>query len=511
MAAMRAAAIAMLIATACSSGGGDGGSAPAPSAPIASSSVSGASPFAAACGTGPGTVYVNSEVEPAIAVDPLNANHWVGVWQQDRWSTGSARGIVTAVTFDAGATWTTRPIAFSVCAGGELARATDPWITFAPDGTAYQSAIAMVGDVFGAASVNAILVSRSRDGGITWSAPATLIRDGAAAFNDKETATADPTDARFAYVVWDRITPQNTGPTWFARTTDGGATWEPARVIYDPGVGAQTIGNLIRVLPDGTLVNLAAHLIGSDESFSQATLEVVRSTDHGATWSAPIRVSDFRPLGARDPVTQQAIRDGSIIPEMAVAPDGTLYVVWQDGRFTQTQDSIALARSTDGGRTWSAPVRVNGAPAAAAFTPQVHVLADGTVGVAYFDLRSNTPDPATLLTDYWLARSADGLTWTDTHIDGPFDIATAPLVGGALFLGDYMGLASSGGAFVSFYARTIGDPANRTDIFAKRIAATAESGVAAKAAGFDARERDPDFDRRSFDNLKRAVQARAMR
>ena len=508
---MRATAIALLVLAACSGGGGGGGSAPpAPPAPVASGAVSGLSPFAATCGQGGGgTLYTNSEVEPSIAVDPLNANHWIGVWQQDRWSNGSARGIVAAVTFDAGATWTKRSIAFSACGGGELARATDPWVTFSPDGTAYQTAVSSVGGVLSADSINAVLVSQSRDGGLTWSAPTTLIRDGAAGFNDKETVTADPTDARFAYAVWDRITAVNTGPTMFARTTDGGATWEPARVIYDPGVGQQTIGNLVRVLPDGTVVNLALHLVGTDEGFSQATLEVLRSTDHGATWSAPIRVSDFRPLGARDPVTGTAIRDGSIIPQMAVAPNGALLVVWQDGRFSATVDGIAFSRSTDGGRTWSAPVRVNGDASVAAFTPQVHVRADGTIGVAYFDLRSNTPDPATLFTDYWLARSADGVTWTETHIDGPFDISTAPSVGGAYFLGDYMGLASSGAAFVSLYARTTGDPANRTDIFARSIAATAEAGAAVPAA--EMRLPEAAFDRRSFDNLRQAVRARAMR
>ena len=114
-----------------------------------------------------------------------------------------------------------------------------------------------------------------------------------------------------------------------------------------------------------------------------------------------------------------------------------------------------------------------------------------------------------VLADYWLARSADGVTWTETHIDGPFDISTAPNVGGAYFLGDYMGLASSGAAFVSLYARTTGDPANRTDIFTRSIAATAEDSAAVQAA--EMRLTEAAFERRSFDNLRQAVRARAMR
>ena len=38
--------------------------------------------------------YLNSEVEPQVAVDPTNPSHLVGAWQQDRWSNGGAHGLV---------------------------------------------------------------------------------------------------------------------------------------------------------------------------------------------------------------------------------------------------------------------------------------------------------------------------------------------------------------------------------------------------------------------------------
>lgn len=38
---------------------------------------------------------------------------------------------------------------------------------------------------------------------------------------------------------------------------------EPARTIFDPGVGTQTIGNVIAVLPDGTLINYFTQLNSS--------------------------------------------------------------------------------------------------------------------------------------------------------------------------------------------------------------------------------------------------------
>ena len=52
--------------------------------------VSATNPFAACSTSDPGTNYVNAEVEPFVAVDPTDANHMIGVYQQDRWTTGGA-------------------------------------------------------------------------------------------------------------------------------------------------------------------------------------------------------------------------------------------------------------------------------------------------------------------------------------------------------------------------------------------------------------------------------------
>jgi hypothetical protein len=439
--------------------------------------VSGASPFAQTCSGPGGVLYRAAEVEPWLVVDPRNERHWVAVWQQDRWSNGSSRGLATAVTFDAGATWTRSTPRFSTCEGGAYDRATDPWADISPDGTVWQVGLATTGASFTANSVNALLVVRSSDGGLTWSDPVEIIRDeGAAFFSDKQSLTADPFDARHVYVVWDRLRGDTGGPTVFSRTTDGGSTWEVPRAIFDPGTGEQTIGNLIRVLPDGTLVNLFTHIRGSagddDDKAGQDkwTLEVLRSTDRGVTWSGPFRVSTFEAADGMDPFTRVPIRDGAPIAAMAVAVDGSLHVAWQDSRISPDaqRNDILLARSVDGGLTWSTPVRVNGAPGQSAFAPQVHVAGDGTIGVTYFDLRSDTEAAATLLADYWLAHSRDGVSWTEVHIAGPFNLLTAPFAGG-YFLGDYMGLASAGGGFLALHTRTTGDPANPTDVYLARV------------------------------------------
>ena len=180
----------------------------------------------------------------------------------------------------------------------------------------------------------------------------------------------------------------------------------PRVAIYDPGINNQTIGNVLVVTPNGILVNLFTELDAAGASFT-ASLGVIRSMDNGATWSAPIHVADLLTVGTSDPDTGAPVRDSALLAEMAVAPDGSLDVVWQDSRFTSgAHDSIALSRSADGGLTWSAPVRVNSSASVPAFSPMVHVRGDGAIGVTYYDFRANTSDRSTLLTDYWLARSA---------------------------------------------------------------------------------------------------------
>jgi len=183
-------------------------------------------------------------------------------------------------------------------------------------------------------------------------------------------------------------------------------------------------------------------------------------------------------VGTVDPDTGTGIRDGSSIGSIAAGTNGTLAVTWQDSRFAAgAYDSIAFSRSTDGGVTWSAPLRINGNPAVRALIPSVAIASDGTIGVTYYDFRSNTPDPATLLTDFWLTTSSDGVTWSERRIAGPFDYAKAPLVGGRYFLGDYMAMTSSGTSFVAVFGRANDDANNRSDIVTSLARPTAETSA----------------------------------
>ena len=120
-------------------------------------------------------------------------------------------------------------------------RNSDPWVSFGPDGTAYASGLAF--NLGYPNWANSVAVATSRDFGASWQNVQPIPGSAFTQFaqsTDKNSTTADPRTPGTAYTVWDTLieptdnpddnphTAAYTGPAYFSKTTDYGATWSQA-------------------------------------------------------------------------------------------------------------------------------------------------------------------------------------------------------------------------------------------------------------------------------------------
>jgi hypothetical protein len=428
-----------------------------------------------ACNGAPqlGIVYRNSESEPHIAVNPLNGANMIAGWHQDRWSTGGAQSVGAAYTTDGGVSWQRVIIPFTRCSGaaprsaGDYERATDPWISFGPNGTAHYMALVFDNSV----NENAMMVSRSTDGGATWSAPIVIARHPAqdpvarSLFHDKNTLTADPHDAQFVYATWTLFRNGVTSLV-FARSTNGGLTWSHPVPIATMGSVEQSQritfrqGAQIVVLPSGTLVNVFYRVLFDPATGARTTEQaILRSTNRGQRWTlVDTRVAPFASANAVDFELGVPVRDAVELPSIAVnRTTGQLYIAWQDRNANSLgQVGVFIARSSDGGATWSAPVRVNQATSdtVQTFLPTVAVNDQGVVGVLFYDFRNDLADDAPLSTDVHLSLFSPSLTFLGERplATSSFNMRQLVLAGArGYFPGDYVGLATAGSDFVAAF------------------------------------------------------------
>ena len=263
--------------------------------------------------------------------------------------------------------------------------ASNPSVALAADGSAL--AVWVAGD-----SIEDVWIARADSAGFGRPLRVNDVAGDAAAHGQAPPQVAAGPDGS-VYVLWQNNTPRPgerfpASDLRFARSTDGGRTFEPAIYVNDDatGVSSHTFHDLA-VGDDGVVY--ASWIDGRRGQEAGPDIRVARSTDGGRTFASSIVASGSCPCCRTN---------------LAVGPDGAVYVAWRHV-FEGSIRDIALARSTDGGATFEEPVRVHadnwvfdGCPHAG---PAVAVAADGTVHVAWY---TGAPDAAGL----YHASSGDG-------------------------------------------------------------------------------------------------------
>lgn len=258
------------------------------------------------------------------------------------------------------------------------------------------------------------------------------------------------------YVAWTRFDvygspdPQHETHIWFSRSRDGARAFSPpVRVSDAPGDAKDSDGTVEGVVPS---VGVDGEVYVAWAGPSGIVFD--RSLDGGYTFGTD-RIVTAMPGGWDIPQPGIARHNG--MPVTAVdhsrGPNrGAIYLNWIDERNGDTD--VFLAVSRDGGATWSAPRRVNddatGNGRAQLFTWMAVDPSDGSINIVFLDRRDTTGTHNAVT----LARSVDGgKTFTNLRVDRPPFPSDD-----RIFYGDYLGVDAHGGRVAAIYPVVVDSP-----------------------------------------------------
>lgn len=170
-----------------------------------------------------------------------------------------------------------------------------------------------------------IYFSSSTDGGTSWSSDIRVNQDPAGpSVNQRAPAIAYDAVHGALYIAW-QDNRNGDYDIWFARSTDGGATWtEPAsNPVNDDGAGADQSQPSLVVDEAGT-----AYLVWQDRRHGNDDIYFAASSDAGETWTRNILVTDHPASTAQE---QRS-------PAITVV-GGRIYIAWEDARSIGAGDS----------------------------------------------------------------------------------------------------------------------------------------------------------------------------
>jgi photosystem II stability/assembly factor-like uncharacterized protein len=432
------------------------------------------SPFSGPCTRAIPSFTPGIAEETSVAVNPRDPRQILVSWIQD----GRASDLVMA-SHDGGRSFSRILIpGLSACTGGEAQVASDPGVAFAADGSvAYFSGVVASGlSETSFAPSSSMVVSRSFDGGVSWSVPS-VIQPPTGVYWDKPILSVDPGQPARAFYTYDlRIAPDFTsGYSLLSTTTDGGQTWSAPQKLYDPHTSDSWPANSeILVNRDGSLLDI--FLLASKSGAGPAQVLAIRSVDGGQTWDEPIEIGRSSGEEVNDPVSQNILQTIDALPSQTVAPNGDVYVSWTQPGATNASSRIAVARSSDGGRHWRmSPLTVRGQAA----LPAIAVAGDGTVGLLHYVVAPSSRNgvwPAQVM----LATSRDRAEhWSSRAVADPFNLltaATVPAYRGCCVLGDYVGMSRLPHGFAAAFPMAKPFAANAIDVYFTRITTSRGGG-----------------------------------
>jgi hypothetical protein len=316
-----------------------------------------------------------------------------------------------------------------------------PVVAFGPNGEIYYASLAMAGD-----GVSVISSCVSTDGTVSWTCTeASTLAGSRYDTQDEDWLAVDNSSSKYrgnVYVSWTDFSTYYGGSfILIARSLNGGLSFGGPQSLSALD-GSQVVqDSSIAIGPNGEV--FVSYL---DGHFGGNGITLTKSVDGGATFSTPKAAVLFTRI-ASTLTGGNGVRADSF-PATAVDGRGTYHLVYaavSPGQAVDRSD-IFYVRSTDGGITFSVPVRLNDdATATSQWSPSIAVTEDGRIAVKWWDRRNDPSNDS--LTDVYMTVSADGgatfgrnVRVTDHNwVFGPSALGS--------YHGDYDGLAGDSGNF----------------------------------------------------------------
>jgi hypothetical protein len=272
---------------------------------------------------------------------------------------------------------------------------------------------------------NDVFFSKSTDGGLSFTANVRA-NDVTTNSQSEPSVAVDPTNSHFIHVVWtDTRNPATGADIYYINSTDGGLSFNPpsVRINTDAGNAEQGMPH-VAVAPDRSV-----DVVWRDPRNAAKGPDIyfAKSMDFGVTWNPPVIVNDD--AGA---ATQTE-------PRIAINDTGAIFVAWTDSRNANTASDIYATRSTNGGASFAANVKVNDDQGPVQQSTATLATRGGRIQLAWQDFRRGGPYPF----DVYTSSSRDGLTWSA-------NVRVTPDGTGTFALNPTLGLDAAGDIVVAW-------------------------------------------------------------
>jgi len=244
-----------------------------------------------------------------------------------------------------------------------------------------------------------VVAEKSTNGGASFTAAKVNAKDCKNCDHEKIAVTS-----KGIYIAYSQA-----GYHFMSRSNDGGLTWTQSTVL---SFGNVAFAESMVVDSAGNVYTAWGDCLSSNCTGSPAAVYQVSKTLAGTTTTTFVQVAQGD-QGPDCPFSSCGFSYFGPQDDLAIDAAGTLYLVWQDGQMNTTRKSppiVNLSKSTDGGTHWSPLGRVDdkGNTAAYALFPTITAGSAGNVWVAWMDDRAGSPINHVNGWNLWLRASTNG-------------------------------------------------------------------------------------------------------